>query len=247
MARVLGELSPQIALFRRGDSVQVVAAYDISKDSAFNGGTVQSALVLTRDERDEPLVSRSTLSRGWHTLTVDSAPRLLSLETWSPDKRSGSRHRRGVALPPRKPGTVAVSDILLFDATRSGSTPPDATDLSTILPFALGSSTVQGNGKLGLYWETYGLARPDSALPVTLTLSRVTGGTLTKLIEAIGLGKKSTPLSIAWRETPALGGIATRSVVLDLSLIPRGRYRLKLELTPNTSAPASATRVIDIR
>jgi len=61
----------------------------------------------------------------------------------------------------------------------------------------------------------------------------------------IGLGK-STPMSIAWRETPVLGGIASRSVVLDLSLIPRGRYRLKLELTPRAGPPVTSTRVIEI-
>jgi hypothetical protein len=72
-------------------------------------------------------------------------------------------------------------------------------------------------------------------------------GALRRLAGAIGLGKRSSPLSIAWRETPSMGGIATRSVVLDLSLIPRGRYRLKLELTPSGSPPVTAVRMIEIR
>jgi len=241
MASIVGELTPQLALFRRGDSVQIVAAYDVSRDTVFAGGTVQSALVLARDERDQPLISELTLPRGWHSVTVDAAPRVLSIETWSPDKKRGARLRQGLWIPRRAPNSIAVSDILLFDAS------PDATELASILPHTLGSLAVAGDRKLGLYWEAYGLARPDSALPVSLTLTRITEGALRKLAEAIGLGKRSSPLSIAWRETPSLGGIATRSVVLDLSLIPRGRYKLKLELTPSGSPPVTSTRTIEIR
>jgi hypothetical protein len=240
MAQLVGELTPQIALFRRGDSVQVVAAYDVSRDTMFTGGTVQAALVLARDERDQPIISELTLSRGFHSVTVDATPRVLSVETWSPEKKRGARLRQSLWLPRRGPNSIAVSDILLFDAS------PDASDLASILPHTLGSLDVAGDRKLGIYWEAYGLARPDSALPVSLTLTRVEGG-LRRLAQAIGLGKRSSPLSIAWRETPSMGGIATRSVVLDLSLIPRGRYKLKLELTPSGSPPVTAARMIEIK
>jgi hypothetical protein len=213
----------------------------VSSDTAFAGPDVHSALVLSRDERDKPLISLSTFARGWLSLTVDPEARVLSLEAWNSGKRRGARIRRGVLIAPRKPNSVAVSDILLFDAVA-----PEANDLPTVLPHALGSLTVDGSRKLGLYWETYGLARADSALPISLTLTRFDEGIFRKLAQSIGLGTRSTPLSIAWRETPALGGIATRSVVLDLSLIPRGHYRLRLELTPAGSPPVSTTRTIDI-
>jgi tetratricopeptide (TPR) repeat protein len=240
VAADFGDLEAQLALFRRGDSVQVVAAYDLTPDSAFDGGSVHAALVLQRSEHDVPLISEAPAQRGWFSLTMNSTPRLLSLEAWNAEKKHGGRIRRSVWLAPLPVGAVGVSDILLFDAGTS-----NGGELSSILPFALGSSAVGATKKLGLYWETYGLARPDSALPVSLTLSRVSSG-LRKLVESIGLGKRSTPMSIAWRETPALGGIATRSVVLDLSLIPRGRYRLKLELTPKNGPPVTSTRIIDI-
>lgn len=241
LASVVGELAPQIALFRRGDSVQVVAAYDVSKDTLLAGDSVHSALVLARDEHDQPVMSQLTVPRGWHSIVVDAAPHLLSLEAWNSGKKHAARTRRGVLMAPRNPNAVSVSDILLFDAAST-----EASDLTAILPRALGSLSVERNKKLGLYWETYGLAKPDSALPVSLTLSRISEGRLRKLAEAIGLGKKMAPLSIAWNETPTLGGVATRSVVLDLSLIARGRYRLKLELTPRGSPPVTATRIIEI-
>jgi hypothetical protein len=239
-ATAFGSLAPQVVRFRRGDSVEVVAAYDVSTDTAITGAALHTALVLQRDEREQPLISESMSARGWHSLMMDSSPRLLSLEAWNPEKKRAARTRRSV-LPLPRSGSVTLSDILLFDATS-----PEATDLASILPRALGSQTVAGSRKLGIYWETYGLARADSALPVTLTLSRITTGALRRLAESIGLGKRTAPLSIAWRETPRLGGIATRSVVLDLSLIPRGRYRLELDLSPSGAQPVTTTRIIDI-
>jgi len=182
------DLAPQVALFRRGDSVQVIAAYDLSSDTAFAGPDVHSALVLPRDEREKPLISLSTFARGWLSLTVDPEARVLSLEAWNSGKRRGARIRRGVLIAPRKPNSVAVSDILLFDAVA-----PEANDLPTVLPHALGSLTVDGSRKLGLYWETYGLARADSALPISLTLTRFDEGIFRKLAQSIGLGTRSTP------------------------------------------------------
>ena len=240
VAANFGDFPAQVALFRRGDSVQVVTAYDLTADTTYGGPAVHTALVLQRDERERPLMSEGTAPRGWFSLTMNSTPRLLSLEGWNAEKKRGGRLRRSVWLPPLAAGRVGVSDILLFDAS-VGS----ADELASVLPLALGRTSIAPTKKLGLYWETYGVARQDSALPVSLTLSRMSSG-LRKFVQSIGLGKQSTPMSIAWRETPAMGGIATRSVVLDLSLIPRGRYRLKLELTPKNGSPVTSSRVIEI-
>ncbi|HUQ18502.1 MAG TPA: hypothetical protein VM099_02720 [Gemmatimonadaceae bacterium] len=240
VAANFGDFEGQVALFRRGDSVQVVTAYDLTPDTTYNGPEVHTALVLQRNESEAPLISQATTPRGWFSLTMSSTPRLLSLESWNAEKKRGGRLRRSIWLPPLAPGSVGVSDILMFDA--SGG---DVNDLSGILPVALGTTALKPTKKLGLYWETYGVARQDSALPVSLTLSRISSG-LRKLVESIGLGKQSTPMSIAWRETPVMGGLATRSVVLDLSLIPRGRYKLKLELTPKNGAPITSSRIIEI-
>jgi hypothetical protein len=240
VAANFGDFPAQVALFRRADSVQVVTAYDLTGDTAYAGPAVHTALVLQRNEQERPLISEAAAQRGWFSLTMNSTPRVLSLESWNAEKKRGGRLRRGVWLPPLTVGAIGVSDILLFDASAG-----DANNLASILPLALGRTSIAPTKKLGLYWETYGVARQDSALPVSLTLSRVSSG-LRKLVESIGLGKQSTPMSIAWRETPVMGGIATRSVVLDLSLIPRGRYRLKLELTPKNGPPVTSSRILEI-
>lgn len=236
------ELHPQIALFRRGDSTQVVVAYDVSHDSAFQRSPVRSAVALAHDEKARPIIQETAANRGSFVVAVDSTAHLLSLEVFSAERKKAGRARLSVLLPTLQPGGVAVSDVLLFD-------PPagDVSDLALLLPTARGDLTADAKGKLGLYWEIYGLARADSALPVSLTLTQVSQGNLRRIATSIGLGRRASPIRIAWREMPSPGGIATRSVTLDLSLIPRGKYILKLEATPPGRGGVSSSRIIDVR
>jgi len=236
------EVSPQIALFRRGDSTQVVVAYDVSDDTAFRSAPVRSAVAFAQHERAKPVILETADNRGSFVAVVDSAAHLVSLEILSAERKRAARARQSVWLPPMTPGGIAVSDVLLFD-------PPagDVSDLASAIETVRGSLTADSKGKLGLYWEIYGLAEADSAMPVSLTLTRVTEGGLRRLAESIGVGRRARPISIAWRENPSAGGIATRSVVLDLSLIPRGKYVLKLEAAPRGQGGATSSRVLDIR
>jgi len=238
------QLSPQIALFRRGDSAQVVVAYDVSDDTTFRLAPVRSAVALAHDERARPIILETATKRGSFVAVVDSTAQLVSVEIVSAEKKKAARARQSVWLPPKTPDGLAVSDLLLFD-------PPshDVSDLVQALPTARGNLTAAARGKLGLYWEIYGLARADSAMPVSLTLTRITEGRLRRFAESIRIGRRGTPMTIAWRESPSLGGVATRSVVLDLSLIPRGKYVLKLDATPRGEGRrgVSTSRIIDIR
>jgi hypothetical protein len=146
-----------------------------------------------------------------------------------------------VWLPPKPAGSIALSDILIFEPGAL-----DVRDLPQALPLAIGGNATR-RAKLGVYWEVYGLARADSALPMSLTLTRVNQGPLERLGQAIGVKPRIEPLSITWRENPSLGSITTRSVVLDLSLIPRGSYELRVEAAPSGQAAAFTTRTIEIQ
>ena len=241
IASRLKELNPQIAMFRRGDSVQVVAAYDVSSDKDLDSAGVTSSLVLATDEISPPSVVSTTGARGALTLRSDGRPQLLSLEVVRPDTRHAGWKRTGVWLPPMPAGSLALSDLLMFEPGTS-----EVRELAQALPSAIGGN-VASRAKLGIYWEVYGLARADSALPMTLTLTRITHGALERMGEAIGVTQRTNPLSISWRENPTLGSITTRSVILDLSLIPRGRYSLRVEATPVGQPPASTTRIIEIQ
>ncbi|MEO5905024.1 MAG: hypothetical protein ABIQ55_13495 [Gemmatimonadaceae bacterium] len=241
IASRLKELNPQVAMFRRGDSVQVVAAYDVSTDRDLDSGGVSSSLVLAADEKSQPAIVSTTGVRGALTLRANSRPQMMSLEILRPDTRHAGWRRQGVWLAPKAAGEVALSDILLFEPGAS-----EVRELSEALPSALGSN-VASRAKLGIYWEVYGLAGADSALPMSLTLTRIAQGPLERLGGAIGVTPRTNPLSISWRESPSLRSITTRSVVLDLSLIPKGRYSLRIEATPKSQVPAATTRVIEIR
>jgi hypothetical protein len=146
-----------------------------------------------------------------------------------------------VWLPPKPAGSIALSDILIFEPGAL-----DVRDLPQALPLAIGGNATP-RAKLGVYWEVYGLARADSALAMSLTLTRVNQGPLERLGQKIGVTPRIEPLSITWRENPSLGSITTRSVVLDLSLIPRGSYELRVEAAPSGQAAAFTTRTIEIQ
>lgn len=241
VASRLKELDPQIAMFRRGDSVEVVAGYDVTSDSGLDSAGVSASLVLAPDENSIPAVVSTIGPKGALTLRADSRPQLLSLEVLRPDTRHAGWKRAGVWLAPKAPGTVALSDVLMFDPGTY-----EVRELSQAIPTALGSN-VASRAKLGIYWEVYGLAHADSALPMSLRLTRIAQGPLERIGEAMGVTPRTNPLSISWRESPALGSITTRSVVLDLTLIPRGKYSLRVEATPVNQPPASTTRIIEIR
>ncbi|HEY8166941.1 MAG TPA: hypothetical protein VIF83_15430 [Gemmatimonadaceae bacterium] len=235
------DIEPQIATFRRADSLLIVAAYDVTSDTAFAGEGVQSALVLARDEIHSVASLQSATPAGRYSLMADSKPTLMSLEVWRPAGRRGARMRKVVSMAALPAGTVAVSDILLFEPADDSRM-----ELADLVPRALGTLTAKRDIKLGLYWETYGLAKVDSALPVALTMTRITEQAFRRIVESIGLAKRAAPMSIAWRDTPPIAGVATRSVVLDLSLLPKGKYEIKVELKPAGAPPVSTTRSIRI-
>lgn len=235
------ELDPQIAAFRRGDSVEVVAAFDVTNDRDLDSAGVSSSLVLAADEKTPPAVVSMSGPKGALSLRTEARPQLLSLEIVRPDVRRAGWKRAGIWLAPKAAGALALSDVLMFEPGTS-----EVRELSQALPTALGSN-VASRAKLGIYWEVYGLAKADSALPMSLTFTRIDQGPLQRLGQAIGVTPRINPLSISWRENPTLGSITTRSVVLDLSLIPHGKYSLHVEATPSGQSPASTTRVVEIR
>ncbi len=232
--------TPQVAVFRRGDSAQVVVAFDATTRKVFDTATVRSALVVGATQNDVAIVGDSA-RRGALTTMIDNRPHLLGLEILSHDKGFAAWYRTGVWLPERPDGDVDISDILLFEPGAL-----EISDLAEALPLALPGQDVK-RGKTGIYWEVYGLVAADSALPVSLTLTPFGQSAFRRIGESIGLAPRTSPLNIAWRESPGAGGISARSVVLDLSLIPRGKYVLRVEARPGGKSPASSSRKIEVR
>ncbi|HEX5577729.1 MAG TPA: hypothetical protein VFX40_05090, partial [Gemmatimonadaceae bacterium] len=237
LAKRLGEITPQTALFRRGDSALVAVAYDLSRRKPFDSASVRSALVLAPDETSARMVE-GRRPKGTLTAMMSDRPHVLSLEVLSLEKGHAAWHRTGVWLPATSPGEVSVSDVLMFEAG-----PLEVRQLEEALSSALPGNEVK-RGRTGFYWEIYGLSAADSALPVSLSLTPVGRGTIRRIGESIGLARRASPLNIVWRDTPGLGSISARSIVLDLSLVPRGRYELSVGVQPKGKPPATSRRTI---
>jgi hypothetical protein len=236
ISRRVFEIEPQVAVFRRGDSSLVVVAYDVNTRPELDSLNMSGSLVVARDEASPVYQSTDiAMRKGALSVIVDSRPQIMSLEVINPDRHlGGAWKRRVLALGPSRRGSVSLSDPLLFDPTDA-----DAGTLDAAMKTAFGSNSVK-RGRVGIYWETYGLARSDSAQPVSLTLTPVQKGTLRRIGESIGLTSRMSPLKIQWNQVVS-GTIAYRAVTLDLALIPRGVYVLHIE-----AGSASCSRQIEV-
>jgi hypothetical protein len=70
-------------------------------------------------------------------------------------------------------------------------------------------------------------------------------GLLKRTFRALRIAPKVSPLNIRWQENGTSGVLSARSVLLDLSLVPAGRYAVKLEV--GNSPTAATSRVIEVK
>jgi hypothetical protein len=68
---------------------------------------------------------------------------------------------------------------------------------------------------------------------------------VTRLVRALGIGKKLAPVDVRWRDGGAAANTQPRSVLLDLSQITPGRYELRIGV--GDSAVKSPPRIVQIR
>jgi hypothetical protein len=78
-------------------------------------------------------------------------------------------------------------------------------------------------------------------LPISLTITPIDEGLLRRVFRALRIAPKPTPLNIQWQENGASGVLSARSVLLDLSLVPAGKYAVKLEVGNYPTAITSRT------
>jgi hypothetical protein len=133
-----------------------------------------------------------------------------------------------------------VSDLLFVDGA-----PSLPGDLDAAIPLAHGGTTFSRDAKIGLFWELYGRMPADSALPISLTITPVGESLLRRAFRAMRIAPKLSPLSIRWQENGSAGVLSARSVLLDLSLVPAGKYEVKLEV--GNSPIATTSRIIEVK
>ena len=239
-ARSVHDLPSQIAMFRRGDSALVVAAWDARRDTTLLGRPLTAALVLVSPAGAHSVARDSaarTIGRLWVEVPLDSG--LASLELLAPAERRAARARVGIAG--RASGRVVLSDLLLY-APGAGT----SNRLEQVRDSALATNVVSGARSVGVFWETYGLDAP-TPLHYTLSVEQYGVGWLRKTAERLHLADPTSGLRLQWDEVPELAaGIAPRSVRLDLSRLRSGHYRVSLTVRARDAA-ATTTREIEVR
>ena len=250
-------LEPQVARFRRGDSIYAVASWRVAAFQDFDTapwqpppeGEYRSGLFLIPvgpgSGRGPPPAVPSSMAptgiQGHLTLTAPRGEWVLSVETLHPEGKRAWRARMGLSSEPLPHGVVALSDLLLTEPLPEDS----AEELGDVEKGALpGMGIPKGRG-LGVAWEVYGLTRADGELRFRITLDRADRGLLRRAGERMGLLESEPPLVLSWEEGGAdPPGPLFRAVTLDLAAVDPGEYELRLELDLTGRTPAVARRTI---
>jgi len=241
-ARSFTHLDAQVARFRRGDSTRIVAAYDVSADTIFGRHKFAAALVAMADEATPPSTSEVAESPARNVITVSTPwkSQLIGVELLAKDSAGAARWRSGLAEIPLDSAKISVSDLLFVDGG-----PSLPADLAEAIPRAHGGTRFRRDKQVGLFWELYGKTPADSALPISLTITPIDEGFFRRAFRALRIAPRVTPLNIRWRENGASGVLSARSVLLDLSLVPAGKYAVKLEV--GNYPLATASRIIEVK
>ena len=246
-AKVFHALPHQLAVFRRGDSIVVVASYDVRATRHEHGATgriiderregrkvseVQAALVLTHDERAAPLVVRGTGSgpEGVMTAIARAAPALLSIETLdTADSVHAARARYWLPVPPPTKD-VTLSEPLLLSRAPDDSLRPSLAD---VLPLARPTSRVRRGERVWMFWETYGLEGVTGPVRITLSIAHVGRSWVRQAAEWAGLvGRDPRYVSLSWEEWPPQGtSVYSRAFAMSMPEASPGNYTLELTVT----------------
>lgn len=216
----------QIASFVRGDSMVVLAAFDVSRDTAF-ADSLDAALALAPRLPGPITVVRARSARRGRLIAgaTQQAASLASLELLDRRRRAAARVRTAIG------GDRAermLSDLTLIEPGPITAGPATLREVSARM--LAGTETGTGT-KVGVYWELYEVAPGDTVGNVSLTLRRQRAGAFRRAAEAIGILGRTLPVSLAWQDrTEPASRVLQRSVVLDLVGVPAGRYMLDLEV-----------------
>ena len=237
--RRIAALSVQLARFRRGDSVLVVAAYTSSDDSLVSP---IARLAATIDDSVTVVGDAQRVRQGTSVVRLGEFPRVAGLEIT--DSVSGSLARSRVAYAPEPDAArSSLSDILFH---RVGVEP--ASELDAALARAIPGDTVGRDRPLGMFWETYGLPALGDSVDVAVTVERIDRGWFRSTRQALGIAAADSPLRMRWSDTRGAGtAIAPHAVSLDLANLPAGRYRVTLSLTPTEGLAAVSSREFELR
>lgn len=247
--RWFSPLAHQIAVFPRGDSVVVVAAYDLPAHGVPAGARVDAGFALfpAGDGLGDLRVARADGSSGTgvFALAAEAVPSFLSLELVIPEEEALARVRYGVDLSPRPAGVPLLTDMLVLREGALPETLPDA------VAAARPSNRALPGEDLVIYWELHGLDLLEiSEVPVSLALHNPPRGGLVGafqwLGETIGLVGEPTPVRTSWLEEVGEGSFMGRSIGFRLPEEGEGRYLIELRVELPGREPLVSLQEVEV-
>jgi hypothetical protein len=250
----------QMAMLRRDSSVILATATDLLLAGVPRalGSRVAAKLVVsnapgsvkTVAEFDGPLDKRLVLFGQ-----IDSRPTLLGIEIpLVQPLRVAARTRYAIDPPPplsaMAPGEVAVSDPVILLAPESDEQTPVETNAALTMMAA--TPRTPATRRIAVYWESYGF-KPTDSVDVAVWIERYTSqGIARRFANALHVTTDlNTPVATTWREprpesrmnvidgrVPIIG----RTLVLDVSQLPRGSYWLDVAVAKPGQQPARGRR-----
>jgi len=211
----------QIARFRAGDSLRVVAAADLEGSPLRRALDARSHLVLTDSPESLPL-QVTLYSRRETPVLLGDTPQgryLAGIEVFT-DIGIGIHRRFLSSLAAEGP---EISDLLLYEPPEQME--PDS--LLDVLPFVLGSPRLEEGALLGVFWEAYDTPEGET-LTFEMTMEREEGGLVDRLAGLFPGGSREERGRVSWTE-PARGRSHPRGITLSLSDLPSGEYTLVLK------------------
>lgn len=229
----LTSLAVQFAMMKRGDSAVVAAVYSDTTPGEELFGTAAGARDTTRQPPGNPRIRR---------MHVEWKGVMVSMEKFDRARRRDARARAWIAPPPHVAGAPELSTLLLF-AADSGVAVATFDDA---LVHALPGDDLSGTRKLGLYWEVYSKTSHDSAA-MTVTVTRTDGSALRRLGLALHITRRDSPLAVRWYDAMPAAGIAPHSVVLDLTQLPAGTYRVTVAADVDAAHRTEVSRNVQLK
>ena len=235
----------QVALFRRGDSAFIVAAFDADDGSPATEPREVGAFAAVVDHGGVLSPIGSVIEQAGSgvvsTLVAPWRPLVISLEMLNKTKGSAGRARFAPKLPVA--GTrLGLSDLLLY-------TPRDSapSSLRDAIPRVLHALRAPLNRQIGVFWETYGIRPQGERVDYALIVAPEDESLLHRALAKLHVVDPDQSLSLQWQEVPsASNGIASRGLTVDLSRLRPGHYSMRLMLTSGKDLPIVAERSIEI-
>lgn len=240
-ARLLVALDAAAAIFQRGDSMLVVTTFARPREARLDAA--RANVVFAREEASPTVVpSTPDASGGVATALVHQAPHLVSVELLA-DSGAAARARFAVSPLAGGRGSLALSDLLPYRPERDADTTFD-----DAVRLALRGTATVAPGRLGIYWEVYGLGDGRHPLETSLAIVAEREGWLSRAWRRVRGRSQLAPVNLRWTDLPlASGGRARRAVAIELPPLEPGHYELELHVRDADGRSATTSRWLTVR